>query len=78
MKGEFAIFFGCIVAVVWIIFGPHRDRRRHRDRDTAERRETDAQVAATLDSLEERVKVLERIVTDDRADLRRQFRDLQD
>ena len=35
------------------------------------------ELAARLAEVEERVRVLERIVTDDRSDLRRQFKDLE-
>ena len=45
---------------------------------TAQNREASEEVAARLAELEERVQVLERIVTDERADLKRAFRDLAD
>jgi membrane protein implicated in regulation of membrane protease activity len=38
--------------------------------------ERNADVARQLADLEERVRVLERIVTDDRSELKRQFREL--
>lgn len=36
-----------------------------------------AELVARLAEVEERVRVLERIVTDDRSDLKRQFKDLE-
>jgi hypothetical protein len=36
-----------------------------------------AELVARLAEVEERVRVLERIVTDDRSELKRQFRDLE-
>jgi len=38
--------------------------------------EVNADLARQIADLEERVRVLERIVTDDRSDLKRQFREL--
>lgn len=37
----------------------------------------DAELIARLNQVEERVRVLERIVTDERYDLKQQFRDLE-
>lgn len=48
-------------------------------RKTSDRRSVEAlnsELVARLEALEERVRVLERIVTDERYDLKRQFRDL--
>jgi hypothetical protein len=44
---------------------------RHRDTQQA-----DAELLARLNQVEERVRVLERIVTDERFDLKQQFKDL--
>jgi len=44
---------------------------RHRNNEQA-----DAELLQRLNQVEERVRVLERIVTDDRFDLKQQFRDL--
>lgn len=75
------------VVIVYIIFGSifgrlpgfHRSDRRSR-RERAEEddmlRQQNAELLEQLAHLEERVKVLERIITDDPHDLRRQFRDL--
>jgi len=46
--------------------------RRHENETAGESNELRARLA----ELEERIQVLERIVTDDRADLKREFRDL--
>jgi len=75
------------LAVLYIIFGsifgrlpgfsrPGRRERRalHEHQEEADRQTSE--LLEQLAQLEERVKVLERIVTDDSHDLRRQFRDL--
>lgn len=70
------------LAIIWIIFrSPRRgkryreEKRRHDEEiEAAERR--NAGLKSELDRLEERIRVLERIVTDDRHELRREFRDL--
>jgi hypothetical protein len=49
-----------------------RERRRQAQAEQAEVQKTQEQLAA----LEERIRVLERIVTDDRYELRQRFRDL--
>jgi hypothetical protein len=69
------------LAVLIIIFGSifgfpfamarMKQKDKERDYGTAS-----AETVSRLEKLEERVKVLERIVTDDRADLHRQFREL--
>ena len=51
-----------------------RMERRHGN-ETAEE---SSELRERLAELEERIQVLERIVTDDRADLKREFRDLAD
>lgn len=82
-------FFGMLFAfgIMYIIFGSifgrlpgmrHSSRKERREREAAlETVERDnAELIEQLSDLEERIKVLERIVTDDSQDLRRQFRDL--
>ncbi|HEX5421785.1 MAG TPA: hypothetical protein VFY39_17475 [Gammaproteobacteria bacterium] len=49
-----------------------RERRRREQTEDAETQKTQEQLAA----LEERIRVLERIVTDERYELRQRFRDL--
>jgi DnaJ-domain-containing protein 1 len=82
---DLMLIFGFALAAMWIIFRrPERLRRRRRHRQGPETQEAqDSQEAnrELLDQLariEERVKVLERIVTDDPQELRRQFRNLAD
>lgn len=82
-------FFGMLLGfgVIYVIFGSifgrlpgmrHSNRRERRERDevlkSVER--DNAELIEQLSDLEERIKVLERIITDDTHDLRRQFRDL--
>lgn len=75
------------LAVLYIIFGSifgrlpgfRRSGRRERRESHARQEEAERQNEELLEQLaqlEERVKVLERIITDDQNDLRRQFRDL--
>jgi len=77
---DLILTFAFALAVVWIIFRrPHRFSRRERnelEREDRERAEAESELLDQLARLEERVKVLERIVTEDPNDLRRQFRDL--
>lgn len=72
------MIFGFLLAALWIIFRRPGRYRRRRDWEAEEAavREANAEMRAELDRLEDRIQVLERIVTDDREDLRRQFRDL--
>jgi len=71
-------FVVAIVAIIFtyralaIIFG----HRRHRN-DDAEAQGRQAETESRLAGLEDRVRVLERIVTDTKSDLKRQFRDLE-
>jgi Tfp pilus assembly protein FimT len=70
------------LAILAIIFGSifgfpvlkARMMQKGRDREGGD--ELRGEMTARLAELEERVKVLERIVTDERAELRRQFREL--
>ena len=73
-----------LLAILVIIFGSPllgKRRRQRQERHDERARGVDSEQAAMLEQiarLEERVKVLERIVTDDPNDLRRQFRALKD
>jgi hypothetical protein len=60
-----------IIVFLGVIAGMYKSRMRHR---SAQRNPADE---ARLARLEERIEVLERIVTDSGYDLRRQFRDLE-
>lgn len=72
-----------VLAILAIIFGSifgfplamTRMKQKERERQGIDRTARE-EMAGRLAELEERVRVLERIVTDDRADLRRQFREL--
>ena len=72
--GEFAI------AIVAIVFGykllATRLRQQHVSRNT-ETEAVNVDLRQRLEQLEERVRVLERIVTDERYDLKQQFKDLE-
>ncbi len=69
--------FEFVIAIVAIVFGYKlislRMQSKHLRRDEATDRIAWQQ---QLEQLEERVKVLERIVTDDRYDLKRKFEEL--
>ncbi len=55
------------------------DGRRHRERESRQTEAPpDARTAERIETLEERVAVLERIVTDRGYELRQKFRDLED
>jgi len=62
-----------IIVFLGVIAGMYKSRLRHR----SEQRNPDPADEARLARLEERIEVLERIVTDSGYDLRRQFRDLE-
>lgn len=72
--------FEFVIAILVLVFGYKliaggklRRLRMHEEQaDTAT-----AEAKKRLDELEERVRVLERIVTDERYDLKRQFRELE-
>ena len=70
---EFAI---AIVAIVFTYRAFALLFHRKQSTPTTTDREVEA-LESRLSSLEERIHVLERIVTDDRSDLHRQFRDLE-
>ncbi len=72
--------FSMVVAIVAIVFGYRAlvvlmSRRDKREAD-AQQQSATAAMTARLEQLEERVRVLERIVTDESAGLRGRFRDL--
>jgi cell division protein FtsB len=68
--------FEFVIAIIVVVFGykliAQRMHQRHVRNDDTERVAWQQQ----LEQLEERVKVLERIVTDDKYDLKRQFDEL--
>lgn len=68
-------FVLCILIIVFAYKGieAYLKSRSERSQSTE-----DADLDAGLRALEERVRVLERIVTDERYDLKRQFKDLED
>lgn len=71
--------FEFAIAIVVIVFGykliATRMRQQHVSRSAATE-EINVDLRQRLEQLEERVRVLERIVTDERYDLQQQFRDL--
>ena len=79
---QLLLILGFALAAVGIISRRPGRRRRHREESgSAEPRHSSAVSQQLLDQLariEERVRVLERIVTDDPQELRRQFRDLSE
>lgn len=72
---EFVILIVLIVMIGRII--DKRYGRRHRG-ESPETDATGSETAARLENLEERIRVLENIVTDEGYELRRKFRDLAD
>ena len=70
---EFVIIIVLVLTVGRIIERRYAGRRHKADPDTP----AQAADVPRLDSLEERIKVLERIVTDQGYELRQKFRDLE-
>lgn len=72
--------FEFVIAIIVLSFGYKlldgwmRQRHPRRNDDTSVA--AAAELAERLERIEERVRVLERIVTDDRYELKQQFRDL--
>jgi len=69
------VFIICIVAIVVgadTIQKIYKVRSSKQEKDIA----TDDEASAKLDQLEERIRVLERIVTESKHDLRREIKDL--
>ncbi len=64
-----ALSFGYKLVAAWM-------RNREQYRVTDESASANAALVQRLEQLEERVRVLERIVTDERFDLKQQFKDL--
>ena len=77
---EFVLAIVLIVTIGSVIRSRHGgDGRRRRERDTRPfQTAPDAKTAERIETLEERVAVLERIVTDRGYELRQKFRDLED
>jgi hypothetical protein len=77
---EFVLAIVLIVTIGSVIRsrhgGGHRRNRDHDDRRTAA--QPDSATAERIETLEERVAVLERIVTDRGYELRQKFRDLEE
>lgn len=76
---EMLFVLGVLIIIFGSIFGfplaLTRMRQKGREKDAIDQSIRD-EMTTRLAELEERVKVLERIVTDERSELRRQFRDL--
>jgi hypothetical protein len=72
--------FEFAIAIVAIVFGykliATRMRQHHVSRNS-EAESVNVDLRQRLEQLEERVRVLERIVTDERYDLKQQFKDLE-
>lgn len=72
--------FEFVIAILVLSFGyklvasrlSHKSQRGDASADAA-----NAELRQRLEQMEERVRVLERIVTDDRYDLKQQFKDLE-
>jgi len=73
---ELVVIFSFVILCMLVIRGTRLLEAwlKHRKDGVSESLRSDT--AERLAGLEERVRILERIVTDDKADLRRQFRDL--
>jgi uncharacterized membrane protein len=69
--------FEFVLGILLIVFVYKllESRIRHRSAEAKEGASVD-EARARLDALEERIRVLERIVTDERFDLKREFRNL--
>ncbi len=72
---EFVILIVLIVTIGRVL-GRRTGRHRHREGPEAEGAGTET--TARLENLEERIRVLEHIVTDEGYELRKKFRDLAD
>ncbi len=72
--------FEFAIAIVAIVFGykliATRMRQQHVSRNS-EAESVNVDLRQRLEQLEERVRVLERIVTDERYDLKQQFKELE-
>ena len=85
-KSSFVLGFFFIVVAIPVIFGVLGDvykrhlkfKERQLDAISNETAEKAAQYAAHTERLEQRVRTLERIITDGRSDLAQQIEDLRD
>ena len=86
-KYEFILSLVAILSVAWIFKEAIISRRqrksfrrksRHRGTEEAELQADNNAAAEKLKAMEERIRVLEKIITDREANLRDQFRDLED
>jgi hypothetical protein len=69
--------FEFVIAIIAIVFGYRLVSQRMRQKDARRVPDTEQMVwQQRLDQLEERIKVIERIVTDDKYDLKRQIEEL--
>lgn len=69
--------FEFVIAIIAIVFGYKLISQRMQHKHTHRAPDTEQVVwQQRLDQLEERIKVLERIVTDDKYDLKRQIEEL--
>ena len=82
---EFILSLVAILSVAWVfkeaIISRRQGKRfrrnsRHSGTEEAELQADNDAAAGTLKAMEERIKVLEKIITDREADLRDKFRDL--
>jgi len=69
--------FEFVLGVVLIVFVYKTIETYIKSRPEQAKAGEDSDLDAELHALEERVRVLERIVTDERYDLKRQFKDLE-
>ncbi|MCH9026409.1 MAG: hypothetical protein IIA05_04740 [Proteobacteria bacterium] len=85
-KYEFILSLVCILAVAWVfkefiisrrLGKGYRSKGRHRGNAEAELQAENDAAAEKLQAMEERIKVLEKIITDREANLRDEFRDLE-
>jgi len=66
------------IVVIGVIGGVFREYFKSRHRTASISNDSLDEALDRIDDIEERVRVLERVVTDDRFDLKRQIDDLQD
>jgi hypothetical protein len=71
-----------IIMTIWKVIerkrgDPTRSRRSRHHREEASPASDDSESLEKIHSLEERIKVLERIVTDQRYELREKFREIE-
>jgi hypothetical protein len=84
---EFILSLAAILSVAWVFKAAIISRRqakrlrrnsRHGGNKDAELRAENDSAAEKLKAMEERIRVLEKIITDREVDLRDRFRDLED